>query len=123
LLAKQPSAKLKVYGVWFNMMTSDQRSQWPSRLLTDRRVSHFWDDGKTLGNWYATFKEFSKGPSDTVWDAFFVYNADAMWTDQPSGLIGWGSTIISHKNQLAEAVTSALKQRARPLASMSRANP
>jgi hypothetical protein len=108
LLAKQPSAKLKVYAVWFNMMTSDQRSQWPSKLLTDSRVVHFWDDRKILGNWYATFKEFSKASGDTVWDAFFVYNADSMWTDQPSGLIGWGSTIIGNKNRLAEAVTSSL---------------
>jgi hypothetical protein len=110
LLAQHPSAKLKLYAVWFNMMKSDQRAGWSSKLLTDSRVIHFWDDNKLLGNWYATFREFSKGSGDTVWDAFFVYNADSTWTNQPSGLIGWGSTIISHKNQLAEAVTSALKQ-------------
>ena len=102
------SAKLKVYAVWFDMMTSDQRAEWPSKLLTDRRVTHFWDDRKLLGNWYATFREFSKGSGNAVWDAFFVYNSDSRWTDQPSGLIGWGSTIISHKNQLAEAVAASL---------------
>jgi hypothetical protein len=110
LLAKQPSAKLKVYAVWFNMMTSDQRSQWPSNLITDRRVTHFWDERRLLGNWYAKFKEFSKGPDAVVWDAFFVYSSDSRWTDQPSGLIGWGSTIISHKNQLAEAVASSFNR-------------
>lgn len=91
------------------MMTSDGRAEWPARLLTDSRVTHFWDDNKLLGNWYATFREFSKGSGDTVWDAFFVYNADSRWTDKLSGLIGWGSTIIGHKNQLGEAVRSALK--------------
>jgi hypothetical protein len=110
LLAKQPSAKLKVYAVWFNMMSSDQRSQWPSNLITDRRVTHFWDERKLLGKWYSTSKEFSKGPGDVVWDAFFVYGSDSRWTDQPSGLIGWGSTIISHKNQLAETVASSLNR-------------
>jgi hypothetical protein len=110
LLAKQPSTKLKVYAVWFNMMTSDQRSQWPSKLITDSRVIHFWDEKKLLGNWYATFKEFSKGLGDVVWDAFFVYSSDSRWTDRPSGLIGWGSTIISHKNQLAEAVASSINR-------------
>ncbi len=99
-----------MYAVWFNMMNSDQRAEWSSKLLTDSRVTHFWDDNKILGNWYATFREFSKRSGDTVWDAFFVYNSDSMWTDQPSGLIGWGSTIIGHKNQLAEAVKSALKR-------------
>jgi hypothetical protein len=103
-----PSAKLKVYAVWFNMMTSDQREEWPSKLLTDRRVTQFWDDRKLLGNWYGTFKEFSTGSGKVVWDAFFVYDSDSRWTDQPSGLIGWGSTIISHKNQLAEAVAASL---------------
>jgi hypothetical protein len=92
------------------MMTSDQRAEWPSKLLTDRRVTHFWDDRKLLGNWYAMFREFSKAPGDVVWDAFFVYNSDSRWTDHPSGLIGWGSTIISHKNQLAEAVAASLNR-------------
>jgi hypothetical protein len=110
LLAKEPSAKLKVYAVWFNMMKSDQRTEWSSKLLADRRVTQFWDDNKLLGDWYAAFRQFSKASGHTVWDAFFVYNADSTWTDQPSGLIGWGSTIISHKNQLAEAVTSALRR-------------
>ena len=103
-----PSAKLKIYAVWFEMMTSDQRAEWPSKLLTDRRVTHFWDDRKLLSNWYAMSKEFSKGSGDVVWDAFFVYNSDSKWTDQPSGLIAWGSTIISHKSQLAEAVAASL---------------
>jgi hypothetical protein len=110
LLAPQPSAKLKVYAVWFNMMKSDQRSEWSSKLLTDRRVIQFWDDNKLLGDWYAAFRQFSPAQGGTVWDAFFVYSADSTWTDQPSGLIGWGRTIISHKNQLAEAVTTALRR-------------
>ena len=110
MLAKQPSAKLKVYAVWFNMMTSDQRSQWPSKLLTDSRVVHFWDDKKLLGNWYSMFKEFSKASGDAVWDAFFVYDSKSQWTDQPSGLIGWGSTIIGNKNRLAEAVASSFNR-------------
>ncbi len=92
------------------MMTSDQRSEWPSKLLTDARVTNFWDERKLLGNWYAKFKEFSKGTGDAVWDAFFVYSSDSRWTDRPSGLIAWGSTIISHKNQLAEAVASSLSR-------------
>ena len=72
-----PSAKLKVYAIWFNMMTSDRREEWPSKLLTDRRVTHFWDDKKLLGNWYAMSKEFSKGSGKVVWDAFFVYRFDS----------------------------------------------
>ena len=32
-------------------MESDQRADWPSRLLTDTRVTQFWDDRKVLGNW------------------------------------------------------------------------
>ena len=99
-----------MYAVWFNMMTSDQRSQWPTGLLMDGRVTHFWDDKKLVSNWYATFKEFSKRPGDAVWDAFFVYSPDSRWTNQPSGLIGWGSTIISHKNQLADAVGVLLRR-------------
>ena len=92
------------------MMKSDQRTEWSSKLLTDRRVIQFWDENKLLGDWYAGFREFSKVPGRTVWDAFFVYSPDSTWTNQPSGLVGWGSTIISHKNQLAEAVTSAVRR-------------
>lgn len=92
------------------MMSSDQRTEWPSKLLTDRRVIPFWDDRKLLGNWYAMFKEFSKGSGNVVWDAFFVYDSASRWTDQPSGLIAWGSTIVSHKNQLSEAVAASLRR-------------
>ena len=83
-----PSAKLKIYAVWFEMMTSDQRAEWPSKLLTDRRVTHFWDDGKLLGNWYATFKEFSKGSGKgsvgcvfRLWLRFKV-DRSAVWFDR-----------------------------------------
>ena len=90
------------------MMKSDQRAEWSAKLLTDARVIQFWDDSRLLGNWYATFKEFSKGSGDTVWDAYFSYNADSTWINHPSGLIGWGTPIITHKTQFLESVVALL---------------
>ncbi len=92
------------------MLPSDERSEWPAKLLTDERVTHFWDEKRVLGNWYRTFKEVSKGPDDVVWDAFFVYRTESVWTDQPSGLLGWGRPIITHKKQFLESVASSVKR-------------
>ena len=92
--------------MWFNMMTSDQRSRCPSKILTDGRVAQFWDEGRVLGTWYGKSKNF--GSNDVVWDAFFVYGSQTKWADQPSGLIAWGSAIISNRTQLAEAVANSV---------------
>jgi len=117
ILEPRASADLRVYAVWFNMVEEDARTRWPADLLTDRRVTHFWDEGKTVGRWFAPRAEAppmvavrapdSSGLGQPVlWDAYLVYGPEARWDEEPSGLRRWGRTILRTREQLREAVTA-----------------
>jgi len=84
-LAKNPSAKLRVYAVWFNMYRGDERSKWPSDLLTDPRVVHFWDEQKVDGT-------------------------DSRWDDKPSHLISAGRTIVAKREDLRKSLQTILNK-------------
>ena len=113
LLDEFPRANLSVYAVWFNMMPADSRARWAPSLLTDARVIHLWDEPKTVSRWYAPHTpslrtELSEGSEwsggDVLWDAYFLYAADATWDDTPTGLIRWGRTIIAGRDALKHDV-------------------
>ena len=54
ILEKNPKLDVAVYAVWFNMIPTDARSEWPTDRLADSRVTHFWDAQKVAGRWYAS---------------------------------------------------------------------
>jgi hypothetical protein len=109
LLQKYPAANLRVYAVWFNMLASDSRAQWPATLLTDSRVIHRWDEPKAVGTWYAArtaslrpelTPDSKWGDGPVLWDTFLLYGADSRWDDAPNGLIHWGRTIVAGRQTL-----------------------
>jgi hypothetical protein len=109
LLQKYPTANLRVYAVWFNMMPNDSRAKWRPTLLTDPRVIDRWDEPKALGTWYARrttairsqlTADSKWGDGDVLWDAFLLYDSDGRWDDAPSGLIHWGRTIVASRETL-----------------------
>ncbi len=101
LLAKHPDAELAVYAFWFDMLDSDSRSRWPKDLLTDRRVTHFWDEKKVVGRWFASHPDYGGlygGP--VLWDAYLLYDRNARWEKAPSDLVSWGFTIVRTRERL-----------------------
>ncbi|MEO6214226.1 MAG: hypothetical protein ABIP65_11420 [Vicinamibacterales bacterium] len=115
----EPHAKsdLRVYAVWFNMVDGDSRQRWPADLLTDRRVTHFWDEEKTVGRWFAprmdtAEMEAARAPDSSglgqpvLWDAYLVYGPEARWDDEPTALRRWGRTILRTQSHLRDAVTA-----------------
>ena len=53
------------------MLFSDAKSQWDPDLLSDARVTHYWDPDLSIGRWFDANEdqigfEFNKGP--IVWD-------------------------------------------------------
>lgn len=109
LLAKHPAATLQVYAIWFKMFPGDARSQWPSSLLTDSRVRHFWDEQKTVGTWYGKHPAYLH--SDKVlWDAFILYGAEARWTDSPSHRLSMGWTIVNKREELRQSLLPLLSK-------------
>ncbi len=109
LLEQNPEADLRVFAVWFNMLSSDDRARWPKELLTDRRVIHFWDEEKKLGRFYL---ERHKVPhyDEALWDTYILYPADASWGEEPPTPVSWGNTIIRTREQLGRDLLKLIEQ-------------
>jgi hypothetical protein len=111
LLEKYPTANLRVYAVWFNMLANDSRAKWPATLLRDARVFHRWDEPKGVGTWYATrvasmHQQLTPGSTwgdgAVLWDSFLLYGADSQWDEAPTQLIHWGRTIVAGRETLKD---------------------
>jgi len=92
------------------MYPGDERSKWPSGLLTDPRVAHFWDEQKVVGAWFGKrtdYLELSKG--NVLWDAFLLYGAESRWDDKPSHLVSTGRTIVAKREELRKSLPPLLK--------------
>lgn len=100
------------------MYPTDLRERWPANALTDRRASHWWDEEKRVGRWYAQRMEdiadrLAPGASNVggtiLWDAYLVYGPEAQWAETPTGLRRWGRPIFATREPFEEAVGNLLK--------------
>lgn len=98
ILAKNSTADLRVYAVWFNMLPGDSRAGWNGSALADSRVSYLRDGQKTVGNWHSANVTYQPG---TTWDFYAVYGRDAHDLMSP---ISMGSTIIGRRDNLAASI-------------------
>lgn len=97
--------------IWFNMLFSDSRQRWDPDLLTDPRVTHYWDPDQEIGRWFDQNEQsigfdFNRGP--IVWDAFLLFGPEATWKDIPDPLISFGNTVIADNDELHEATMTLL---------------
>ena len=108
-----------MYAVWFNMYPGDARSKWPSALLTDQRVAHYWDAPHALGTAYLTNlpamldrrAEATLQPTaDAMWDAFYVYAPGDHWQDPLPLPVAWGYPIMVTRDQLVREVDALIRK-------------
>ena len=113
LLNRQSRTGLRVYAVWFNMYPGDAREKWPSTLLTDPRVIHYWDEARAVGTAYlahvpAMFERRAPATlppaADAMWDAYFVYAPGDEWQNPLPVPVSWGYPIMVTRDQLLRAV-------------------
>jgi hypothetical protein len=102
LLSNHPAADLDVYVVWFNMFPGDARWRWDGDGMTDPRVTHFWDEQKTVGTWFSANLTERGSPT---WDFYAVYPPEARDLSAPSSM---GGTIISRRAELQSALRPLL---------------
>ena len=93
--------------VWMPLVQGDARSKWDPDLLTDARVTYFWDEQRVTGMW---FSEQVSGQQPLAWDAYFLYGAHAAWDDVPNPLVSTGYTIIDKSEQLRADLLSLYAQ-------------
>ena len=85
------------------MLVGDSRQLIDQRVLSDPRVSYYWDPNRVVGQWFAREIEHQPG---TTWDAFFLYGAQAHWDSTPGPPVASGSTIIGSTNDLLNGFDS-----------------
>ncbi|HMC83335.1 MAG TPA: hypothetical protein VKL61_08900 [Candidatus Polarisedimenticolia bacterium] len=105
ILRQNPSLKVKVYAVWFNMVWSDSRSFWPSRAMNDPRVTNLWDRKKIVGRWYASQID-GADPDAVVWDTYYLYGPEARWDGAPPAAISHGGPIVEVRDDLKQNLLS-----------------
>ncbi len=98
---------MRVYAVWLPMLSSDSRGMWDGNNMPDARVTHFWDGGRAIGQWFARNIDGYEG---IAWDAYYLYGPDAKWEAIPSPLMGSGSTIYSQRAALKMQVSDLLRK-------------
>lgn len=91
--------------VWMPLVRTDARSEWNPDLLSDPRVSYFWDEGRVSGNWFA---QHVSGQEPLAWNAYFLYGADSVWNDGPGPLVSTGYGIIDWAGQLEANLSTLL---------------
>ncbi len=98
VLSPNPAAPLKLYVVWFNVLPGDSRARLDTKILSDPRVTNYWDEQKIVGRWFSDHVTNRRG---ITWDAFFLFGPDAQWQSEPGPLISAGGTIIAARDRLA----------------------
>jgi hypothetical protein len=105
ILAKYPDLPLKVYAVWYEMLPTDSVKAFPSakQQMPDHRVEHFWDKKKVAGRW---FKDAVPSSYDkpVQWDAYYLFDADAEWSDKPAPMVSWGRTLLESRHELEKQI-------------------
>jgi len=99
ILEKYPSSDVRVYVVWFDMLLGDSRGLVDRKVLNDHRVTNYYDPNRVAGSWFAEHT----GDAGIVWDAYFLYGAEASWTDEPGPLVSSSRTVIGSSQDLAVA--------------------
>ena len=105
ILKRNPTLNLKVYTVWYEMYPGDSPDDFPAarKMMPDKRVSHFWDQGKDVGRWFfGLVPTATKG--EIEWDAFYLYDKDSVWAERPTAMLTWGRTILKDRRKLTTAV-------------------
>lgn len=108
ILEPNPEADIDVAAVWFNVLPSDSQDNFDPALLTDARVTQYWDADGDIGTWFEDHEDvigFSSNTGTFVWDAYLLFGPDATWENTPEPLALYGRTVLAAKDELLAEVT------------------
>jgi hypothetical protein len=109
ILDAYPEADISVLAVWFNMYPGDQKNEWDPIIIDDPRVSHYWNEGRHLGKWYASEGVYTRFGGQIAWDMFILYGPDTIWEDGTQSIVSSGATIIREKDLLFDSLLPYLE--------------
>lgn len=94
-------SNLKIYVVWLPILPSDARESVKETRIDGPGVRQFWDGERRVGKWIeANVKDCtSLGP--IAWDAFYLFDGEAEWTDTLGPIEACGAPVIKESATLA----------------------
>lgn len=106
ILEEHPDSDVRVYVVWFSMLSGDDRSGWDECVMSDPRATHLWDERRLASRALAGEVEEAAAP---VWDAYLLYDPGATWDDAPPAPISSGTTVIGARRELQKNLLPLLE--------------
>jgi hypothetical protein len=106
ILEEHPDTDLRVYVVWFNMLSGDSRSRWDECVMSDPRATHLWDEKRLASRALAGEVE---GASPPVWDAYLLYGPEATWGDAVPRPMSSGYTVYGAREELKKNILPLLE--------------
>ena len=108
MLDQEQSQNLRVYAVWLNQRSTDERDAIDESTLNDPRVRQYWDPEGVTGTYFAETDLGGLGYSGFVYDVYYVFGGDAAWADQPAPLAGSGAPVLYDGDELLAALQAQL---------------
>ena len=105
ILEEHPHSDVKVYVVWFDMLSGDSREGWDGFLVPDPRATNLWDQKRLVSQ---TLGDDVEGATQPVWDAYLLYGPKASWGKEPPRPLGTGYTIYGAREQLRSEIEPLL---------------
>ena len=106
ILEEHPDSDVRVYVVWFNMLSGDSRSGWDECVMSDPRATHLWDERRLASRAFAGEVEGAAAP---VWDAYLLYGPGLTWDDGPPRPISSGYTVYGAREELRKNMLPLLE--------------
>lgn len=106
ILEEHPDSDVRVYVVWFNMLSGDSRSGWDECVMSDPRANHLWDEKRLASRAFAGEVEGAAAP---VWDAYLLYGPETTWRGDLSRPINSGYTVYGAREELEKNIVPLLE--------------
>ena len=106
ILEEHPDFDLRVYVVWFSMLSGDSRSGWDEYVMSDPRATHLWDEKRLASRAFAGEVEGAAAP---VWDAYLLYGPETTWDNGPPRPISSGYTVYGARQELEKNILPLLE--------------
>ena len=81
ILEKYKDADLKAYVVWLPMLPADARERWDPAIIHDKRATHFWNQQRSIGTWFAEKVQTCEPLGPVAWDVVYLFDATAKWDE------------------------------------------
>ena len=86
---------------------NEDRAQAATATINGPNVTHYWDSEAASGAWFADNMPWALGRGP-AWDVFYLFDADATWTETAGPVITWGYTIFGHRDSLESGLEEFL---------------